>query len=363
MKIICTQENLRNGLSMVSRVVSSSNTLPILNNVLIETNNGGLQLTTTNLEIGISTRIRCKVEDEGSVCVSAKTLMDLVNNLPSDNITIESEELEVKISTGNYLTKIKHFPVDDFPSIPKVEGGVKVGIEPKDFKAGIESVLFSVSSSETQPEISGVCMSVKKDKVTFAATDRYRLAERVVPLKSGSEKKIIIPSKSLLEVSRLLDTDNEIELSISDTQLSLTVGDSYLVTRLIEGQYPDYEQIIPLEHNLIAEIEKAPFLSALKTSSIFSKGAGSITIAFDSKKQTMQISSVAVELGESVIDVPCSIQGDDCSVIMNYRYVQDMVGGVDAKTVTVYIINESSPVVFKTDNNKDYLYLVMPIRL
>jgi DNA polymerase III subunit beta len=364
MKIICTQENLKTGLQTVSRIVGSSSTLPILNNVLLQTESGQLKISGTNLEIGISTFIRCKIEQEGGVCLSAKTILELVNNLPNENITIEVGESETSVSTDRYHTKIKQLPVEDFPLIPKVGDGLELSIPAAQLRGGLEQVVFAASTSETQPEISGILAQFNNSQLVLAATDRYRLAEKVIPFSSNQEKKVIIPQRSVLELSRLLaNLDQNVTLQVSDTQLAVTIGETYVVTRLIDGQYPDYKQIVPIETGTVINVSRDQLSAALKTSGIFSRGVGSVTVAFDPEKQTVQINSISQEVGESVVDIPAEINGDIGSVIMNYRYVLDVLQGLTTETLTIQVINDSSPVVFRPVNSSDYLYLVMPIRL
>ncbi len=364
MKIVCTQENLKNGLQVVSRIVGSSSTLPILNNVLLETENGQLKLSGTNLEVGISTYIRCKIEGEGGVCLGAKTLQELVNNLPNENITIESGEVDTNISTDNYHTKIKHLSTEDFPLIPKIEDGMQVQISAEELKNTFDQVVFAASTSETQPEISGVLCFFGPNQTVFAATDRYRLAEKIITVITPEEKKIIIPHRSVLEISRLLiGQTTPVALQITDTQMAVSIGDTYVVTRLIDGQYPEYHQIIPQEIITSVVIDRPALVAALKTSGIFSRGVGSVTMVYDSTKQSIQIASVSHDVGESVIDIPCEINGESGSVILNYRYVLDVLANLIAEKLQIKIINDSSPVIFRPTESDDYLYLVMPIRV
>lgn len=364
MKIICTQENLKNGLQTVSRVVGSSSTLPILNNVLLQTENGQLKISGTNLEMGISTFTRCKIEQEGGVCVAAKTILELVNNLPNENIEIEVGETETSISTDRYHTKIKHLPVDDFPLIPKVGDGLQISVPADQLKTSLDQVVFASSTSETQPEISGIMAGFNGNTLILVATDRYRLAEKSLTFTGSGEKKIIIPQKSVLELSRLLANLSEsVNLQVSDTQLAVAIGDTYVVTRLIDGQYPDYKQIIPSEVGTVIGVDRVQLTQALKTSGIFSRGVGSVTMNYDAEKQVVQIASVSHDVGESVVDIPAEIDGDSGSVIMNYRYVLDVLNTVAAEVLMVQVINDTNPVVFRPKSVTDYLYLVMPIRL
>ena len=364
MKIICTQENLKNGLAQVSRVVGSSQTLPVLNNVLLNTENGQLKISATNLEMGISTVIRCKIEVEGGVCLTAKVLLDLVNNLPNENITIEVGEVETKVSTTRYQTKIKHIPVEEFPIIPVIGDSQSISIPSNILKSTIDSVVFSASTSETQPELSGVLFKFDSGKLTVTATDRYRLSEYILNINSDFIKSVIIPHRSILELSRLLLNSTEsTQLDISETQIAVSVNDTYLVTRLIDGQYPEYSQIIPTEKGTVITLQHKDLLSALKTSGIFSKGVGSINLNFDVEKQILQTKSSSQGVGESIIDIPCTITGISGSVIMNYRYILDLLLNTESEQINMHVIDDTNPVVFRPEDNKNYLYLIMPIRL
>lgn len=367
MKIICTQENLRTGLGQVSRIVGSSTTLPILNNVLLQTENGQLKISATNLEMGMSTLVRCKIEQEGGVCIAAKVLLDLVNNLPNENITIEAGEAETAVTTDRYQTKIKHLPVEDFPLIPAIEDASLITVQAESLKEALESTVFAASTSETQPEISGISLKFEDSNVVVTATDRYRLAEMSIPVQTQAGRAVVVPQRSIVEMSRLLALSNsEVQLNISATQMAISVNDTYLITRLIDGQYPEYQQIIPTETGILITLEHSELLSALKTSGIFSRGAGSVTLTIDSEKQQIQLLSSSQGVGESVVEIPCTVKDagkNTNSVILNYRYMLDLLTNTGPATLDISVIDDSSPVVFRAQGKPNYLYLIMPIRL
>ena len=364
MKIICTQENLRAGLGQVSRIVGSSTTLPILNNVLLQTENGQLKISATNLEMGMSTLVRCKIEQEGGVCITAKVFLDLVNNLPNENITIESNELETFVSTDRYQTKIKHLPAEDFPLIPTIEDASTVSVPATELKEALDSTAFAASTSETQPEISGIALKFENNRLIATATDRYRLAEISVPVQTQAGRAVIVPQRSILELSRLLAAAaDQVQLNISSTQMAISVNGTYLVTRLIDGQYPEYQQIIPTEKGTIVSVQHSELTSALKTSGIFSKGAGSVTMEIDVEKQALKLKSASQGVGESEVEIPCGIQGSSSSVILNYRYVLDLLTNTSPTDLDISVIDDTNPVVFRPQGKPNYLYLIMPIRL
>ena len=207
MKIVCTQENLKAGLMMVGRIVSSSNTLPILNNILLKTENGVLKISSTNLEVAIITQIRCRVEEEGEVTVVGKTLSDLVNNMPNKNITLKTKNNELIIDNENYHTNLKTLPAEEFPLIPKARIiKTPFNMDSQELKNSLDAVVFAASTNQTQPEISGVCLTWKRRELRIAATDRYRLAEKNLVLKNdpGSLQVMIIPQKTAVEISRII---------------------------------------------------------------------------------------------------------------------------------------------------------------
>ncbi len=363
MKIIVTQENLKNGLAVVSRVVGNSSTLPILNNILLETENGLLKLSGTNLETGISTYVRCSIEKEGGICLGVKTILDLINSLPQGNITIEAEEFETKITTEHTSVNIKHLSTEDFPLIPKIEDGGKAKIDSTIFKSAMDQVIFAASTSETQPEISGVLFWFGGNNLLLTATDRYRLAEKSVPYSGGLDYKIIVPYKSAQEISRLLSgLDREVEINVTTTQLAFNLENTYAVTRLIDGQYPDYQQILPETSNTNIILDKQELLSALKTTSVFSRGSGSINVEFISDENVLKLSSISHDLGQSTVDIICKINGPSGSLIMNYRYLLDFLNNYDSETLVMKVIDDTAPVTFTPEDNDKYLYLVMPIK-
>ncbi len=302
MKVICTQENLKLGLQTVSRIISASSTLPVLNNVLLKTENGQLKISATNLEIGINTYTRCKIEKEGEVCLHAKTLLELVNNLPNQNITIEQEENDVLFSTENYSTKLKDYPSDEFPSIPEIESKSILKLPAEEIKHIFDSVIFAASTSETQPEISGVYLKIDEDTLTVTATDRYRLAENKINGKFKPYQAVIIPHRAAVEISRVLSgKPGDAELFLNENQAALKTDETEVVSRLIDGQYPEYSHIIPKEFNTTVSVNRQELINAVKTTGIFSQNTGSIVLEFLSETQELKISAVSHDIGESTV--------------------------------------------------------------
>lgn len=363
MKVICTQENLKKGLGATSRVSSGSTTLPVLNNVLLKTEQGQLRLSCTNLEMGVNTWIRCKIEEEGGISVPAKTFTDLINNLPNDNITLSVNNNHLLIKTSNYETKIKGLLPDEFPLIPQVEQENPIEVSVKDLRTAISQVAFAAATSETQPEISGVLFSFSENNLTLVATDRYRLAEKIIPVKTGVVKNIIVPSRAVGELYKTISTgDEDLKLFLTQNQAMFRFGETEVITRLIDGQYIGYKQIIPQVFNSEVEVDTDELAKAMRTAGIFTQIGNNVTLEFSEPDQLM-VSSSSGDLGESQAKIAAKVTGDSCKIIFNHRYILDCLAAIGTKKVIFQIVNENSPAVLLSKDLPGYIYLVMPIKI
>lgn len=365
MKIICTQENLKSGLLSVGKIVSTNNTLPILSYILIKTENGLLKLSSTNLEIATTTFVRCKIEQEGEFAVLSKTIIELINNLPNQNIIIEKINNQIKIETDNYHTLINILPGEEFPLIPTVEKKDTISIEAQGLKKSLDQVVHAASTNQTQPEISGILMEIEGNSIKIVGTDRYRLAEKKMVLKSphGQNRQIIVPSKTIMEFSRIIGSQKgEVEMILSETQISLKFNNTEIISRLVDGQYPDYKQIIPTGFTTTITTKKPELINALKTAAIFSQATNSVRFDFDSNKQSLVLTTESQELGKSDVSLAAQVKGDSGTVMLNHRYVLDCLMNIETENVLIKITNDSSPTLFLPEKESDYLYLVMPIK-
>lgn len=365
MKIVCTQENLKAGLAVAGRIVSSSNTLPILNNILLKTENGVLKISSTNLEVAIITQARCRVEEDGEVTVSAKTFGDLVNNMPNQNITLKSSPTELVIDNENYHTSLRTLPPEDFPLIPKLDTKAPVMIDAQELKNSLDSVVFAASTNQTQPELCGVYLGLDGGNLKIVATDRYRLAEKTVVLKNGNStsQAIIIPQKTAVEISRIIGNQSgDVELVINSNQVGVNFNDTQIISRLVDGQYPDYQQIIPDKFLTTAVLTKQSLISALKAASVFCQNNNSVKFNLDSKTQKLVITAESSDLGKSEVGLQAVVEGSGGEMIFNHRYVLDCLNNLETDNLIIKIIDDNSPCLILPEGDKSYLYLVMPIK-
>lgn len=367
MRVSCTQENLNKGLNVVSHIASRNPSLPILNHILLRAEAGGLKLSATNLEIGVSCQIRGKVEEEGVFTVPARLLADFVSLLPQERVDLNLEGENLVVSCQNYKTKIKGLGPEEFPLIPTVEKNEAIVCPVGDFKKALQQVVFAAAADETRPEISGIFLQCQDNGMTLAATDSYRLAEKKIKLsKNVKSQSIIVPAKTLQEVSRTLGEEGEseqIEFYLSANQVLFVYNHVELVSRLIEGQYPDYQQIIPKDFKTEAVIEKRSFANMIKSTSLFCRpGINDLNLALDPKKQEIGISSANTQVGESHCRAKAEIKGQANEIIFNYRYLLDGLANIDDEEVSLSLSSSTTPALLRSKIDKDYLYLVMPIR-
>jgi len=387
MKFSCTQENLNQGLNVVSHIASKSTSLPILNNVLIKAEKGVLSLTTTNLEMGINAIMRGKIEKEGSYTVSSKLLNDYIGLLPNQKVDIEVKDDFLQIKQEEQETKIKGNSAEEFPLIPQVEKKNPYACKIQDLLKAISQVIFAVSISETRPEISGIYLSFSGDELILASTDSYRLAEKKIKLKEKvkADKEVIVPSRTISELYRILSglatqhelsqeeaaNNDKIEIYFEDNQVLFVFDNVELVSRIIEGQYPNYKQIIPTNHKTKAIITITDFIKAAKTAALFSRtGIYDINLEFKAGKLT--VSSTNNQLGENKSRVESKIDGDDNKIVVNYRYLLDGLQNIDSSDVIFEMIDNNNPCLLRSAESlsekkeaiaaEDYLYIIMPIK-
>ncbi len=382
MKISCIQENLKQGLNIVSNVANKNLNLPILSNVLIDVKDNEIKLSATNLEIGITCSIRGKIEKTGSFTVDAKLLNDYVNLLPKERIDLELIDNQLSIICNNNKTKIKGIDASDFPLIPKIDKKNAYICNSDKFKHAVSQVIFASAKNESRPEICGVLIKVKDNLLTLTATDSYRLAEKKILLENNSfsdDFEVIVPVKTLQEVVRVLNTykdsidmPDSINIYVNASQILFEYDVVDIVSRLIEGNYPDYEQIIPNNFETSIIVNILDLVKAVKTASLFSKvGVNDISIEVEVNEKSndnsnLKIFSTNDQVGENLSIVKAKVQGLNNGIVLNYNFLLDCLNAIDSEDVEIKIIDSSSPCILKpftkNQTKESYLHIIMPIR-
>ncbi|HSD12404.1 MAG TPA: DNA polymerase III subunit beta [Patescibacteria group bacterium] len=383
MKFSCTQENLNQGLAIVSHIASKNVNLPILGNVLIKGDDKVLRFMTTNLEIAIRCVVRGKIEDQGEFTVPSKLFSDYVSLLPKDRVDVTMEGNALTVACGSYQTKLNGMPASEFPLIPTIESQQKFVVKVGDLRKAVGQVLFAVAPNESRPEISGVLFKFNPSEagieLILAATDSYRLAERAIKVNATGSTAIkdpmnvIVPSRTVAELIRILgvfkeslESPEEMEIHIGENQILFSYDTVELISRTIEGKYPDYRQLIPERFETEVVVTKDELARAVKTASLFSRtGLNDIHFTF-SPESSIKLASTNSQTGEHAVDLDGAIQGKQNAITVNFRYFLDGVNNVESDHVILQLIDGMSPCLVRGYDGaqpiKEYLYIVMPIR-
>jgi len=365
MKIECTQDKLSRALAVVSHAVGTRTTLPVLANIMLKTENGRLRLSATNLEIGVSTFVVGKVDDEGDITLPARILQEFVTTNSDATITISTKDSDAILKSQHYKATIKGIPASEFPTIPQVSPEFEAEVNGSKFKQALAQTIYAAALDETRPVLAGVLMRVSGNEMKLAATDSYRLAEKTMPLDKKVEKSIevVIPARTMLELARLIDDgDGVLNIKIGENQIAFSIGDNYLVSRIIEGAYPDYEQIIPKESPITALVKKGELANAMKMSALFARDtANNIKLKFAGKE--LEVLAESPQLGENHSTMPADIKGGELDISFNAKYILDGLPVIEGEEIEISLVGKLNPCVIKSPNDKTFVYIVMPLRV
>ncbi len=364
MKAECIKEKICSAVSKIDKVTGKNMTLPILSCILIEAKGNFLILKATNLDLGIEIKISAKILKEGKVAVPGAVLNSFLTNLSGDNnLIIEEKEGNLHLLSSNTQTTIKSFPSDDFPTIPKVLDGQNHEINTRDFVKGLKSVWYSASLSSIKPELSSIYIYSKNEGLCFVATDSFRLAEKKIKFKkSGEIEQILIPFKNVVELLKIINEEKEdIEVNLSKNQISFSYNGIYIVSRVIDGVFPDYQQIIAKEFKTEVIILKQDLINTLKLSNIFSDNFNQITISVIPKEKTLEIKTKNSDVGENINKLNATISGEAIEINFNYKYIIDCFQSIDSDTVSLSFNGLNKPMVIKGVSDNSFTYLVMPM--
>lgn len=364
MRLKVTQQNLNKALSVVARVAAGRSTLPILSNVLIKADKNKLSLAATNLEIAVTVVMQGKVDEPGSITVPARLTHDFVSSLPDATILLSLENSSLHIETDKYNSTINGVSAEEFPSLPDIQSQKVHKISTKLLKKSLQQTILAASNNEARQVLTGINIHSYEGKLYFAATDSYRLAEKAV-MKVDEDMQLIVPATALQELLRILDDSSEyVEFSYDEGQVLFKVGEIQLVSRLIDGNYPNYRQLIPKESDINFTINREDFINITKVSSLFAReSAGSITLHVDETTQEISIRSIASQVGENTSTASAVITGTG-EVTLNSRYLLEALNAFSADKITFHFSGKINPCIIRADDAKqdDYLHIVMPLR-
>lgn len=365
MKVECLKDKLRESINVAERVVGKNLALPILSSLLLEAKDNSLIIKATNLDIGLEIEVSAKIEEEGCVAISAGVISSFLNNLnKEDKVKIVDKNNNLHFSTKTSSTLIKCFIADDFPIIPRVTTDNPFYLNAKDLVLGIKSVIYSAALSDIKPEISSVYIHQNNKDLIFVSTDSFRLAEKVISLNKSNNDflPVIIPFKNALEIVRVFDgKDGEVKIEANKNQISFYLDGFHLTSRVIDGIYPDYNQLMPVKFKTNITVSKDDLLNSLKISNIFADKLNQIKLKINIKDNSFEIDSKNQDIGENTIKVDSSLEGEDKEMTFNVKYILDCFQSLNTDQVILSFNEENRPMMIHTLNDNTFRYIIMPV--
>ena len=361
MIITVNKNNFLRGLQIAEKIISRNINLPILNNILFKTDKGRLKISSTNLEIGINYWIGSKIKEEGEIAIPAKIITDFIQNIQDEKIELTTKKNTLIINSDNYKTQILGFETKDFPIIPEIKEKPILKLSSQILKNTLLSVVDCTAISETRPELTGVNFNLNNSSIDFAATDGFRLSEKRISFENSKSTSFIIPRSTVFEVIRILsDLDEDIHISLSDNQILFSGNDFHVVSRLIDGQYPDYKKVIPEKFISKVLFNKEDFQKQIRLSSIFSSSIFDIKLSVQNDKTV--ISAKNQDRGEINSSISSILKNEPFDISINYHYLLDGLKIMNSQKVILEFTGNGSPLVIKPEEGKDLIYLIMPLR-
>jgi len=361
MKLEVNVEKIKKGIYQAERVTGKNLTLPVLGSVLFVAKKGTLRLRATNLNLGIEVEIPAKVSEEGELAAPGRVLAEIFTGLSGDSLLLEGVGGNLLLKTKKNKIKIKGEPADDFPTIPVVSG-TSLKVEAKKLIEGIKSVYWSASTSDVKPEVSSVYVYGDGDNLIHVATDSFRLAERKIKARGAGELSLLLPFRNVPEILRVLsEIPGEITLSFNKNQISFSGENVYLTSRVINGIFPDYRQIIPKESKTEAVLLKDELLNALKLSNVFSGKFNQVNLKVVPKEKIFELSSEQSDVGENKTELDGALSGEPVELSFNYRYFLDCFSAIGSDSVTLKFDGANRPIVVLPNGDTTFKYLIMPM--
>lgn len=365
MKIEIIKENFLNAVSYCERVAGKHVSLPVLSCVVLEAKNKELVVKATNLDVGIEVSVPAKISTEGSVAISGAILKAFLSNSGNEkSVILEQKENEIFVSVGESQASIKTMSTEDFPVIPKVEEGKKFKINSRDFVSGIISVWYSASMSSIKPELSSVYIWSEDESLVFVSTDSFRLAEKRVRQGKSKEEGVsmLVPFKNISEIARVFDgLDEDIEIISNKNQVSFFAPGIHITSRVVDGNFPDYKQIIPKNFTSTVTVLKQDFIQALKLTNAFSDNFNQVVLHISPSKKILEISTKNNDVGEGTQKIKGNISGEDLTITFNHKYIFDCLQSIENESLTLNFSGAGKPLVITPAHNVTFTYLVMPM--
>jgi len=368
MKLTANKDNLLYGVQVVQRAVSAKNPLPVLSGILLKASNGKLTFTATDLELGIECTVPVSTEQEGGVVLPARYLGEIVRRLPDVKINLEVNiDNSTVIRYGESEFSLLGMPSEDFPVLPSVDSESVLTVKQEMFKNMVKQVGFAVSAEGSRPVFTGILMEIEGDSISLVATDTHRLAYRSAKIERNGEKEfektVIIPGKTLNELNRIMTGEaEELQIAFGENQVVFEMPGIRFVSRLIEGQFPNYKQVIPQGCKSKIRIETRELLEATERASLLAK-EGANVVKLTVSKENLTINSNSPDIGKIEEKLPIELEGEETQVAFNSKYIIDVLKVIDAEEILLELTGSHSPGIIKPVESENYIYLILPIRI
>jgi DNA polymerase-3 subunit beta len=378
MQVTCKQEHLYKAIHAVGRITGKQTTLPILENILMETEKGQLKITATNLELGIVTHVGGKINSPGKIVIPTKIFSEFIGNIPQDAIiTLEVKDASIALSSGSHTASIKGFHADDFPLIPQPKNPTLIiELDAQALKESLMRSMVCIAVNNIRVEFTGVNMIIGQNESYFAATDSFRLIEcillkqKIIQKNTEEQESIIIPHKTAAEIVKLIDADTKkIKLTLEEGQLFLELDNGvYLVSRLVNGKFPDYKQIIPKEYVTQAVIDKEECLRAVRLAGLFSDiQSAEVVLCIHPKEKVLEFSTHSSQIGKNTSTLSAKVSGPEQEIVFNPRFIMDALNIIESSQISIQLNSASSPALLSgidTENkvSEEFKYILMPIK-
>lgn len=364
MKTECIREKLLNALIRADKITGKNPSLAILSCVVLAAEGNEIVLKSTNLEVGLEVVIPAKVEISGVVAIQADVLASFLSNTPQEkNVTLEMQDTTLVVKAGLQSANIKTFAYDDFPGIPSGAED-KTDVDVEDFFKGLQAVWYSASVSSIKPELSSVYVYNQGDNLIFVATDSFRLAEKKVKMRDVPQDfQLLIPFKNITDIIKAFEgVTGSVELSYNKNQLTLRTDSIYLTSRLVDGIFPDYKKIIPIEHSTEAVVLKSDFVQALRMMRVFSDKFNQVSLAVSNQKAHCEFSSKNGDVGEGNYTIKAKVTGDSVKLTFNHKYLTDCLSAIPNESLVLKFNGNGKALIMVGYNDQSFQYLVMPNR-
>lgn len=372
MKAIVLYDNFSKAISLTSRFSGGKVQLPVLANILLQARGNKIILSATNLETSIVCPVGAKITTEGEITIPARIISEIIGSLSVEQINLASKGESLEISTDKFSTEILGMNSSDFPSIPSKLGKNRIEIDEKGLAKSLSKTIFSASTDETRPVLTGVLMIVKSTSITFVSTDGFRLSQyeiKGVKNDIGQEKelRLIVPKNTFIEISRLIGSNSKVEFSFEskENQMVVQVNDVVVSSRIIQGEFPDFERIIPKETSITVSVDKEELLKAVKLSSVFARDAGNV-VKLEIGNDEIRLRSESSQSGSQKTSVDAKVEGlkgKGFVIAYNFKFIEDFVNSVKGENIEMRFSDSNAPGMFLEVGEDNYLHIIMPVKI